>query len=111
MKNLEIFFFDTSCLMTRTNDFDGGLMHAYRHCSWNRMKLSSSKGDITLNSLWDFPLFIGTAILTDNDSEQKFSTTFEDDGRVWQRKYHIDPDTKVYYLKTAFANRNSLLAG
>ena len=85
------------------HDFDGGLMHAYRHCSWNGMKLSSGKGESALNYLWDLPLFIGKAILTDNESEQKSSTTFEDDGRVWQIKYHIDPDTKVYYLKTAFA--------
>ena len=85
------------------HDFDGGLMHAYRHCSWNGMKLSSDKGEAALNYLWDLPLFVGKAILTDNESEQKSSTTFEDDGRVWQIKYHIDPDTKVYYLKTAFA--------
>lgn len=85
------------------HDFDGGLMHAYRHCSWNGMKLSSGRGESELNHLWDLPLFIGKAILTDNESEQNSSTTFEDDGRVWHIKYHIDPDTKVYYLKTAFA--------
>ena len=85
------------------HDFDGGLMHAYRHCSWNGMKLSSGRGESELNHLWDLPLFIGKAILTDNESEQNSSTTFEDDGRVWHIKYHIDPDTKVFYLKTAFA--------
>ena len=26
-------------------DFDGGLMHAFRHCSWNSMKLSSGSGE------------------------------------------------------------------
>ena len=85
------------------HDFDGGLMHAYRHCSWNNLKLSSGNGEAELSCLWDLPLFIGKAILTDNESEQKSSTTFEYDGRVWQIKYHIDTDTKVYYLKTAFA--------
>lgn len=84
-------------------DFVGGLMHAYRHCSWNGMKLSSGNGETELNYLWDLPLFIGKAILTDSASEQKCSTDFEEDGRVWQINYHIDPDTKVYYLKTAFA--------
>lgn len=84
-------------------DFVGGLMHAYRHCSWNGMKLSSGRGEAELNYLWDLPLFIGKAILTDGRSEQKCSTTFDEDGRVWQINYHIDPDTKVYYLKTAFA--------
>lgn len=84
-------------------DFDGGLMHAYRHCSWNGMKLSSGNGEAELNYLWDLPLFIGKAILTDDESGQKGSTTFEEDGRVWQINYHIDPNTKVYYLKTAFA--------
>ena len=86
-------------------DFVGGLMHAYRHCSWNCMKLSSGNGETKLNYLWDLPLFIGKAILTDGESEQKCSTNFEEDGRVWQINYHIDPDTKVYYLKTAFAKR------
>lgn len=86
-----------------SHDFDGGLMHAYRHFSWNGMKLSSGNGESELNHLWDLPLFIGKAILTDDESGQKCSTTFEDNGRVWQIKYHIDPDTKVYYLKTAFA--------
>ena len=85
------------------HDFDGGLMHAYRHCSWNGMILSSGNGETELNHLWDLPLFIGKAILTDNESEQKCLTSFEEDGRVWQINYHIDPDTKVYYLKTAFA--------
>jgi len=84
-------------------DFVGGLMHAYRHCSWNGMKLSSGNGETELNYLWDLPLFIGKAILTDSESELKYSTIFEEDGRVWQINYHIDPDTKVYYLKTAFA--------
>lgn len=84
-------------------DFIGGLMHAYRHCSWNGMKLSSGNGETSLNYLWDLPLFIGKDILTDGKSEQKCTTTFEEDGRVWQINYHIDPDTKVYYLKTAFA--------
>lgn len=85
------------------HDFVGGLMHAYRHCSWNGMKLSSGNGEIVLNSLWDLPLFIGGTILTDNESEQKNSITFEDDYRVWQIKYHTDPETGVYYLRTAFA--------
>ena len=84
-------------------DFDGGLMHAYRHCSWKGMKLSSGNGESDLNHLWDLPLFIGKAILTDDEYGQNHSTTFEGDGKVWQIKYHIDPDTKVYYLKTAFA--------
>ena len=43
------------------HDFDGGLMHAYRHCSWNRMKLSSGNGETELSSLWDLPLMIGKA--------------------------------------------------
>lgn len=37
-------------------DFDGGLMHAYRHCSWASMKLSSGNGETELSSLWDLPL-------------------------------------------------------
>lgn len=46
---------------------------------------------------------IGKAILIDKDSDTKSSTIFADDGRTWDIHYHIDPDTKVYYLKTAFA--------
>ena len=84
-------------------DFDGGLMHAYRHCSWKGMKLSSGNGEAELNNLWDLPLLIAKAILTDDESGQKCSTIFDDEERVWQIKYHIDLDTKVYYLKTAFA--------
>lgn len=84
-------------------DFDGGLMHAFRHCSWNSMKLSSGNGESELNNLWDLPLMIGKAILTNKGSDSKPSTTFTDDGRTWDIHYHIDPDTKVYYLKTAFA--------
>ena len=84
------------------HDFDGGLMHAYRHCSWNRMKLSSGNGETELSSLWDLPLMIGKAILIDNDSETKSSTIFADEERTWHIHYHIDSDTKVYYLKTAF---------
>ncbi len=84
-------------------DFDGGLMHAFRHCSWNNMKLSSGNGESELNNLWDLPLMIGKAILIDKDSDTKSSTIFADDGRTWYIHYHIDPDTKVYYLKTAFA--------
>ena len=83
-------------------DFNGGLMHAFRHCSWNGMKLSSGNGEAELNHLWDLPVMLGRAILTANNSN-KGSTTFEGDDRIWQIKYHIDPDTKVYYLKTAFA--------
>lgn len=85
------------------HDFDGGLMHAYRHCSWASMKLSSGNGETELSSLWDLPLMIGKAILLDNDSDTKSSTIFADDERTWHIHYHIDPDTKVYYLKTAFA--------
>ena len=88
-------------------DFNGGLMHAYRHCSWKGMKLSSGNGEAKLNYLWDLPLIIGKAILMDNESEQKTSTTFEDDERIWQIKYFIDPYTKVYYLRTAFAMSQS----
>ena len=83
-------------------DFDGGLMHAFRHCSWKGVKLSSGNGEAELNYLWDLPVMLGRAILTTNTSEES-STTFEDDNRIWQIKYHIDPETKVYYLKTAFA--------
>jgi len=86
-----------------TYDFNGGLMHAYRHCSWNNLKLSSGNGEATLNNLWELPLMIGKAILIDKDSDKKSSTVFSDDDRIWQIKYHIDPDTKVYYLITAFA--------
>lgn len=78
-------------------------MHAFRHCSWNSMKLSSGSGESKLNYLWDLPLMIGKAILIDKDSDTKSSTIFADDGRTWDIHYHIDPDTKVYYLKTAFA--------
>ena len=85
------------------HDFDGGLKHAYRHCSWDNMKLSSGNGETELSSLWDLPLMIGKAILIDNDSDTKSSTIFADDERTWHIHYHIDPDTKVYYLKTAFA--------
>ena len=84
-------------------DFDGGLMHAFRHCSWNSMKLSSGSGESELNNLWDLPLMIGKAILIDKDSDSKSSAIFADDRRTWHIHYHIDPDTKVYYLKTAFA--------
>ena len=86
----------------RGYDFNGGLMHAFRHCSWNSMKLSSGNGESKLNNLWDLPLIIGKAILTDKDSNTKSSTIFTDDGRTWHIHYHIDPDTNVYYLKTAF---------
>ena len=83
-------------------DFDGGLMHAFRHCSWKGKKLSSGNGEAELNYLWDLPVMLGKAILTAMDSKEN-STTFEGDNRIWQIKYHIDPETKVYYLKTAFA--------
>ena len=83
-------------------DFAGGLMHAFRHCSWNGMKLSSGNGEAELNYLWDLPVMLGRAILTAKDYDNG-TTTFEDENRIWQIKYHIDPDTKVYYLKTAFA--------
>jgi hypothetical protein len=84
-------------------DFDGGLMHAYRHCSWNSMKLSSGRGESEMNDLWDLPLIIGKAILIDKNSHTKSFTIITVDGRTWHIHYHIDPDTKVYYLKTAFA--------
>lgn len=84
-------------------DFIGGLMHAFRHCSWNSMKLSSGNGESELNNLWDLPKMIGKAILIDKESDTKSSTIFTDDGRTWHIHYHIDPDTKVYYLNTAFA--------
>ena len=77
-------------------------MHAFRHCSWNGMKLSSGNGEAELNYLWDLPVMLGRAILTAKDYDNG-TTTFEDENRIWQIKYHIDPDTKVYYLKTAFA--------
>lgn len=83
-------------------DFCGGLMHAYCHCSWQGKKLSSGNGETSMNYLWDLPVVLGRAILTADDSEDG-SVTFEDDNRIWQIKYHIDPETKVYYLKTAFA--------
>ena len=67
------------------------------------MKLSSGNGETELSSLWDLPLMIGKAILIDNDSDAKSSTIFADDERTWHIHYHIDPDTNVYYLKTAFA--------
>ncbi|MEE3383725.1 MAG: hypothetical protein VZR36_01400 [Prevotella sp.] len=86
-------------------DFNGGLMHAYRHCSWKSYKLSSGNGESELNHLWDLPFFIGKAILTDNESEHKSSTALEENGRIWQIKYHIDPETGVYYLRTAFAKQ------
>ena len=78
-------------------------MHAFHHCSWNSMKLSSGSGESELNNLWDLPLLIGKAILIDKNSDTKYSTIFADDGRTWHIHYHIGPDTKVYYLKTAFA--------
>lgn len=89
------------------HDFTGGLMHAYRHCSRNGMRLSSGKGESELNSLWDLPLFISKAILTDNKSGVNNSTSFEENGRIWQIKYHVDSETSVYYLKTAFAKHQS----
>ena len=85
-------------------DFDGGLMHAFRHCSWNGRKLSSGKGEIYLKSIWDLPLLLGEAIL---NSEDKSSTTFNDGERIWQIHYHINQDTNVYYLKTAFVNSST----
>ena len=89
-------------------DFIGGLMHAYRHCSWKNIKLSSGKGESELNSMWDLPLFIGKAILTDKNSEVNDSTSFEENGRVWQINYHINKETGVYYLRTAFATHKRL---
>ena len=83
-------------------DFDGGLMHAYRHCSWKGYKLSTGNGESELNSLWELPLMIGKAILLDNNVDNNMSTVYKDEDREWQIAYHIDPDTKVYYLKTAF---------
>lgn len=83
-------------------DFIGGLMHAFRHCSWNSMKLSSGNGESEVKNLWDLPRIIGKAILTDKDSNTKSSTIFTDNGRTWYINYHINSDTNVYYLKTAF---------
>lgn len=87
-------------------DFEGGLMHAFCHCSWKGMKLSSGNGEIELDRVWDLSVMLGKAILTDSNTvgqTGKVKTTFDDGDQVWQISYHIDPDTRVRYLITAFA--------
>lgn len=84
-------------------DFNGGLMHAFRHCSWRSMKLSSGNGESELSNLWDLPLMIGKAILIDKNFNTNNFTIYVEDGRTWQISYYINPETQVYYLKTAFA--------
>lgn len=86
-----------------THDFNGGLMHAFRHCSWNNIKLSSGNGETELNDLWDLPLILGKAILLDKNLDNDNSTLFKEGERTWEIKYFVDPDTQIYYLKTAYA--------
>ncbi|MBO5602218.1 MAG: hypothetical protein J5957_06410 [Prevotella sp.] len=84
-------------------DFVGGIMHAYNHCSMNSIQLSAGKGETNLNDIWDLPIILGKALFVNNITEHNLSTMFKEGNRLWKITYHIDPITKVYYLKTAFA--------
>lgn len=86
-------------------EFNGGLMHAFSHCSFNGIGLSSGKGGVALKNLWELPLLLGKAILLDKGSGKESEIIFKEGNRTWQINYHIDPDTKVYYLKTAFVKK------
>ncbi len=82
------------------SDFDGGLMHAYRHFSWHGLKLSSGNGETALINVWELPLLLAKAILLNNDLTNN-PLQFNDGERTWNIVYHIDPETGVYYLTTA----------
>lgn len=85
-------------------DFIGGLMHTFKHCSWRGMRLSYGNGEIELNSPWELPILLGEAILC--DSENKKMILFEGERDSWKIMYHIDPETGIYYLTTAFVKHN-----
>jgi len=85
-------------------DFIGGLMHAYRHCSWRNMKLSCGNGEIELNSLWDVPVLLGEVILC--STENKRTISYKRENETWKIEYFIDPETGIYYLTTAFVEHN-----
>lgn len=87
-------------------DFDGGLMHAFRHCTWEGKKLSSGNGETLMHDLWSLPIILGKAILLNKDADNKSTTSYKDiNGRTWHIVYHKDPETKIYYLKTAYVKQ------
>lgn len=85
-------------------DFIGGIMHAFKHCSWRGMKLSYGNGEIELDSPCELPILLGEAILC--NTENKKMILFEGERDSWKIMYHIDPETGIYYLTTAFVKHN-----